>query len=275
MYAILQNDEFLKLHAKHHRMQITRVHSYRILVMRRRRQPFKRFFLFKDEFPQSIPALIRNLNSLVSLGVLCQTTNYSEEYKNYLVSSNEYFHHCLDLSSGLELLLKRMSRSRRKALKRASLNDYEFIEFKSFHEIKKFYDIILEKSDSQKKFGIVSMDYMYDMINSGFAKIFIVRSSGMIRAGMYVHAYECQINAIHSFTTGRIDGLNWSDALYWSVLERCADLGFDRFDLGLHSVSQNDGITQYKKSLGAVKMPVYKYYFPTNRLYWLCCAKAG
>jgi lipid II:glycine glycyltransferase (peptidoglycan interpeptide bridge formation enzyme) len=182
---------------------------------------------------------------------------FSQE-KLYFVNNNysyqDHLNYHINLLSSEEELLDRMSKNRRKNIKKAMNNDLKVAEINDINDLKTFYNL-LRKTYSRIKLPCPSLEFFKNAFRylekKGFLKIFLISKDKKNIASRAVLVYKNNIYDWYAGSSNNTLALYANDLLIWEILLWGKRRGCNLFDFGgAGSPGNFYGPGEYKRRFG-------------------------
>jgi len=188
--------------------------------------------------------------------------SYTSEtlHNNNFIKFQQYITFKLNLTIALEKIWNKMSKNRKRAIKRAIKTGLIIDEVQTYKELKIYYELYLK---TQVRHGSPPNSYsffktIFDILYlKKMCKILIAKYQSRIVGGAIVFHYNDTIYWWNAVMDDNFRHINPTDLLLWEIIEWGAKNKFKFFDFG--RTRHNTTIYRYKEAWGGQKIPLYDF----------------
>lgn len=177
--------------------------------------------------------------------------------------------HILDLRPGLEMVRKKLHRTRiRRFLSRSEKHGIEVRRASSLRELRLFYDLLLI---SRKRIGLPPQYFdffsnIWSLLSpAGFVSMLRADLPGSPAGFLFYLKYGKTISPEYIGISAEYYPLGINQVLCWAAIQEGTREGYEYFDFGKSYVNQL-GLLSYKTGWGAIEMDAPSFFYPPSKV---------
>jgi hypothetical protein len=145
-----------------------------------------------------------------------------------------------------------------RSLKKADKAGFAFRESTAATDLRRFYRLYLRTMRKHRTLPrtLRQLERTRELLGPGEFRLFVVEHEGRLAAGGVFHVFHETVELIYNGSDDALLDLRPNHALYWGVIEWCAQQGHDRFDFG--EASPTTSLGRFK-SQWADPVPNHRY----------------
>jgi lipid II:glycine glycyltransferase (peptidoglycan interpeptide bridge formation enzyme) len=177
--------------------------------------------------------------------------------------------HILDLRPGLEMVRKKLHRTRiSRFLSRSEKHGIEVRRASSLGELRLFYDLLLK---SRKRIGLPPQYFnfffnIWSLLSpAGFVSMLRADLSGSPAGFLFYLKYGKTISPEYIGIRAEYYPLGINQVLCWTAIQEGTREGYEYFDFGKSYVNQ-PGLLSHKTGWGAMEMDAPSFFYPPSKV---------
>ena len=158
----------------------------------------------------------------------------------------------------LRTVWRKTSNNLFRSLKKADKAGFAFSESAGASDLRRFYRLYLRTMRKHRTLPrtMRQLERTRDLLGPGEFRLFVVEHDGRLAAGAVFHLFRDTVELIYNGSDDALLDLRPNHALYWGVIEWCAQHGYTRFDFG--EASPTTSLGRFK-SQWAHAVPNHRY----------------
>jgi hypothetical protein len=265
VFAIYQDPVFLEIRAKCSNMSVLDLGGLLLLAKKRHILGYMRILLGGPENFEPFDLWRKKAEELSFSYLNIQTSIECPSLESYLISPKDNHSMIVDLRVGEENLLKTFSKNKRRNIRRAMKQNVVIRDPENDTELEEAYQICLKTSQQGKLFEVPSLNFINDLIRSDYGKAAIAVYDGTVVGGSFYMLGHKIMNGLIAGYAPEYGHLNVGNLLHYQMMNWGISSGYEFYDMGHQSLSQNPNLTQSKMQFRPKLKPAYVYNIPKSR----------
>ena len=264
-FAIYQDPGFLEIFAKLSNMSVLNLKGLLLLAKKRPILGCTRAFLAGPENYEPFDQWWRKTEELSFSYLNIQTSIECPSLESYLISPKDNHSMIVDLRVGEERLMETFSKNKRKNIRRAMKQNVVIRDPENDSELTEAYQIWLKTSQQGKLFEVPSFSFVHDLVFSNYGKVVIAVYDGTVVGGLFLILGHKIMNSLIAGYDRKYGHLSVGNLLHYQMMYWGISSGYEFYDMGHQSLSQNPNLTQSKMQFRPKLKPAYVYNIPKSR----------
>jgi len=264
-FAIYQDPGFLEILARCGNMSVLDLGGLLLLAKERPILGYMRILLGGPENFGPFDLWWKKAEELSFSYLNIQTSIECPSLESYLISPKDNYSMIVDLRVGKENLIKTFSKNKRRNIRRAMKQNVVIRDPENDTELEEAYQICLKTSQQGELFDVPSFNFVNNLVRSNYGKAAIAVYDGTVVGGVFFILG-------HKIMSGLVGGydreyghLNVGNLLHYQMMCWGISSGYEFYDMGHQSLSQNPNLTQSKMQFRPKLKPAYVYNIPKSR----------
>lgn len=264
-FAIYQDPGFLEILAKCGNMSVLDLGGLLLLAKKRPFLGYMRILLGGPENFGPFDLWRKKVEKLSFSYLNIQTNIECHFLESYLISPKDNHSMIVDLRVGEQSLLETFSKNKRRNIRRAMKQNVVIRDPENDTELEEAYQICLKTSQQGKLFEVPVFSFVNELVHSNYGKACIAVYDGTVVGGSF-------FMLDHKIMSGLIAGydreyghLNVGNLLHYQMMNWGISSGYEFYDMGHQSPSQNPNLTQSKMQFRPKLKPAYVYNIPKSK----------
>lgn len=264
-FAIYQDPGFLEIFAKCSNMSVLNLDGLFLLAKKRPILGYMGAFLAGPENFEPFDQWWRKLEKLSFSYLNIQTNIECPSLESFLISSKDNHSMIVDLRVGEENLIKTFSKNKRRNIRRAMKQNVVIRDPENDTELEEAYQICLKTSKQGKLFEVPSLNFINDLIRSDYGKAAIAVYDGTVVGGIFFMLGHKIMSGLIAGYDREYGHLNVGNLFHYQMMCWGISSGYEFYDMGHQSLSQNPNLTQSKMQFRPKLKPAYVYNIPKSK----------
>ena len=265
VFTIYQDPAFLEILAKLSNTSVLDLGGLLLLAKKRPIFGYMRILLGGPENFEPFDLWWKKAEELSFSYLNIQTSVECPSLELYLISPKDNHSMIVDLRVGEERLLETFSKNKRKNIRRAMKQNVVIRDPENDSELKEAYQIWLKTSQQGKLFEVPSFSFVNNLFLSNYSKVLIALYEDKVVGGSFVTLGHKIISGLLAGYDRKYGHLNVGNLLHYQMMCWGISSGYEFYDMGHQSLSQNPNLTQSKMQFRSELKPAYLYNIPKSK----------